>query len=74
MSLLPFWALKVSVVLLSMEGQNALGFHQKYLNIPPCLERHEYLMTEFSFLGELRNHFGFHKGITNHTGLYHEGE
>ncbi len=33
MSLLPFWALNVSVVLLSMEGQNAVGFHQKYLNL-----------------------------------------
>ncbi len=36
MSSLPFWALKVSVVLLSMEGQRALGFNQKYLNL--CLE------------------------------------
>ncbi len=26
-----FWALNVSVVLLSMQGQKALGFHQKYL-------------------------------------------
>ncbi len=33
MSLLPFWALNVSVVLLSMEDQKALGFHQKYLNL-----------------------------------------
>ncbi len=32
MSLLPFWVLNVSVVLLSMQGQKALGFHQKYLN------------------------------------------
>ncbi len=48
MSLLPFWALNVSVALLSMQGQKALGFHQKYLNL--CsenergltgLERHE---------------------------------
>ncbi len=30
MSLLPFWALNLSVVLLSMEDQTALGFHQKY--------------------------------------------
>ncbi len=46
-----------------MEGQKALGFNQKYLNL--CsederrfltgLEQHEgeKLMTEFSFLGEL---------------------
>ncbi len=33
MSLLPFWALNVSVVLLSMQGQKALGFCQKYLNL-----------------------------------------
>ncbi len=36
MSLLPFWALNVSVALLSMQGQRALGFHQKYLNL--CFE------------------------------------
>ncbi len=28
MSLLCFWALNVSVALVSMEGQKALGFHQ----------------------------------------------
>ncbi len=33
MSLLPIWALKVVVVLLSMQGQKALGFHQKYLHL-----------------------------------------
>ncbi len=33
MSLLPFWALNVSVALLSLEGQRALRFHQKYLNL-----------------------------------------
>ncbi len=32
-SLLPFWALNVSVVLLSVQGQKALRFHQKYLNL-----------------------------------------
>ncbi len=32
-SLLPFWALNVSVVLLSIQGQKSLGFHQKYLNL-----------------------------------------
>ncbi len=31
--LLPFWALNESVVLLSMQGQKALRFHQKYLNL-----------------------------------------
>ncbi len=33
MYLLPFWALNVVVPLLSMQGQKALGFHQKYLNL-----------------------------------------
>ncbi len=33
MSLLHFWALNASVALLSMQGQKALGFHQKYLNL-----------------------------------------
>ncbi len=33
MSLLPFWALNISVALLSMQGQKALEFHQKYLNL-----------------------------------------
>ncbi len=33
MSLLPFLALNVSVALLSMQGQKALRFHQKYLNL-----------------------------------------
>ncbi len=33
MSLLPFWALNVSVVFLSMQGQKALRFHQKYVNL-----------------------------------------
>ncbi len=33
MSVLPFWALNVVVALLSMEGQKALGFHQKYLHL-----------------------------------------
>ncbi len=39
MSLLPFWALNVVVVLLSMGGSEALGFHQKYLNL--CSEDEE---------------------------------
>ncbi len=30
----------MSVVLLSMEGQKALGFHQKYLNL--CSEKDTY--------------------------------
>ncbi len=33
MSLLRFWALTVVVPLLSMQGQKALGFHQKYLDL-----------------------------------------
>ncbi len=33
MSVLPFWALNVVVALLSMEGQKAIEFHQKYLNL-----------------------------------------
>ncbi len=40
MSLLHFWALNVSVVLLSKQGQKALGFHQKYLNL--CSEDESY--------------------------------
>jgi len=32
MSSLLFWALNMSVVLRSMQGQKALGFHQNYLN------------------------------------------
>ncbi len=36
MSLLPFWALNVSVAVLSMQGQKAPGFYQKYLNL--CFE------------------------------------
>ncbi len=31
MSLLRFWVLNMVVVLLSLEGQKALGFHQKYV-------------------------------------------
>ncbi len=42
MSLLPFWALKMIVALLSMEGQKALGFHQKYLNLCSEDERRSY--------------------------------
>ncbi len=33
MSLLPFLSLNVSIALLSMQGQKALRFHQKYLNL-----------------------------------------
>ncbi len=36
MSLLPFWALTVVGPLLSTEGQRALRFHKKYLNL--CIE------------------------------------
>ncbi len=32
-SLQPFWALKMSVALLSMQGQKDLEFHTKYLNL-----------------------------------------
>ncbi len=42
MSLLPFWALKVSVALLSMQGQKALGFHQKYFCLCSDDERRSY--------------------------------
>ncbi len=41
-SLLPFWALNVVVVLLSMEGQKTLGFYQKYLNLCSEGERRSY--------------------------------
>ncbi len=33
MFLLPFWALNISVVLLSMQGQKTLRIHQKYHNL-----------------------------------------
>ncbi len=33
MSLLSFWALNLSVVLLSLEGHKALRFHKKYINV-----------------------------------------
>ncbi len=33
MPVLPFWVLNVVVALLSMQGQKALGFHKKYLNL-----------------------------------------
>ncbi len=39
------------ISLLSMEGQRALGFHQKYHNL--CSEDELKFGTEFSFLGEL---------------------
>ncbi len=39
MSLLIFWALNISVVLRSMQGQKALGFNQKYLNLFPMIYR-----------------------------------
>ncbi len=42
MSLLPFWVLNVSVALLSMQGQKALRFHQKYLNLCSEDERRSY--------------------------------
>ncbi len=42
MSLLDFWALNASVVLLPMEGQKALGFHREYLNLCSEDERRSY--------------------------------
>ncbi len=42
MSLLPFWVLNVVLALLSMEGQKALGFHQKYLNLCSKDEQRSY--------------------------------
>ncbi len=38
----PFWALNVVVALLSMEVQNAYGFHQKYFNLCSEDERRSY--------------------------------
>ncbi len=51
----------IAVVLLSIEGQRALGFHQKYLNLCPKMnegltglnDMRVVIMTQFSFLGEL---------------------
>ncbi len=41
-SLLRFWALIVIISLLSMEGQRALRFHQKYLHLCSEDERRSY--------------------------------
>ncbi len=50
MSLLPFWALNMSVVLLSMQGQKALRFNQKYLNLCSEDEQRSYRFgTTFHF-------------------------
>ncbi len=38
MSLLRFWALNMEVALLSMQGQKALGFNQKYIFVPKMNE------------------------------------
>ncbi len=38
MFLLPFWALNMVVAMLSMQGQKALGFHQKYLKVIQILK------------------------------------
>ncbi len=43
MFLLPFWVLKVSVVLPSVQGQKALGFHHKYHNL--CSKMNEGLTS-----------------------------
>ncbi len=59
MSLLPSCALTVVVPLHSMEGQKALRFHQKYLNLCSDEQRSDHemewheLMTEFKFFVEL---------------------
>ncbi len=42
MSLLSFWALNVSVTLLSKQGQKPLGVHQKFLNLCSEDERRSY--------------------------------
>ncbi len=42
MSLLPFWALNMSVQLLSIQGQKALRFHEKYLNLCSKDEQRSY--------------------------------
>ncbi len=42
MSLLPFWALNISVALLSIQGQKALECHQKYLYLCSEDERRSY--------------------------------
>ncbi len=38
MSLLRFWAVNMEVALLSMQGQKALGFNQKYICVPKMNE------------------------------------
>ncbi len=43
MSLLRFWALNVSIALLSMQSQKALGLYQKHLNLCYGDERRSYM-------------------------------
>ncbi len=45
-----FWALNLSVVLLSMEGQKALGFHQNILICVPKMN--QVVINMFLFLGK----------------------
>ncbi len=59
MSLLHFWTFNVSVALLSMQGQKALRFNQKYLNLCSDEERRSYrLETTCGWAINETNHFG----------------
>ncbi len=42
MYLLPFWALKISVALLSIHGSETLRFHHKYVHLCSKDERRSY--------------------------------
>ncbi len=69
MSLLPFWALNVSVVLLSMQCQKALRFYQKYFNL--CSED-EWRSYEFGTIwGWVINETIFTFGWTIPLNLWH---
>jgi len=60
MFLLPFWALNFAMTLLSMEGQKALRFHQKYLHLCSEDERRSYMFGTMRerVINEIIKHFG----------------
>ncbi len=56
---LPFWALNLSVALLSMAGQKALRFHRNYLNLCSEDERRSYRFgTTWGWIINDNFHFG----------------
>ncbi len=61
-ALLPFWALNTVVALLSMQGQKALRFHQKYLNL--CSEDEQISYVFITTRGWVINDRIFSFGLT----------